>query len=336
MKNQNHSCIKSSSKPNISMGSLGGTICMKSSAEGIIPALGMEDFLAAIPALADIATLRTKDLFRVPSEHLKFEMLLKAITWAREEVENGADGVIFTQGTDTLEESAFLCDLLWDKTEPLVLCGAMRSLSELGSDGARNLYSAILCASSIQSRNRGALVVMNDKIHLAKWVRKSHSFSLDTFTSDGKDCGEIIEDEVRYFYPQSQERLHFPIPKTTTKKVFLFEQTLSDDDGVLQWVNENQSGLVISGYGAGHLSLEVASYLDNLHIPVIICTRTTSGSTAYRTYGTIGGEIDIQKRGGIMGGYLCARKARILLWVILNNHLDIKCFNNYLAKMTDF
>lgn len=334
MKNENHPFVTSSTKPKISIGSLGGTICMKSSAEGIVPTLGVEDFLVAIPALSDIATLRAKDLFHLPSEHLKFEMLLEAIAWAREEVENGADGVVFTQGTDTLEESAFLCDLLWDKTEPLVLCGAMRSAGELGSDGLRNLYSATLCASSSQSHHRGALVVMNDRIHLAKWVRKSHSFSLDAFTSDGKDCGEIVENKVRYFHPYPKNRLYFPIPKTVAKKVFLFEHTLSDDDRVLEWVNENQSGLVICGYGAGHLSLEAAHQLDALSIPVVVCTRTTSGSAAYHTYGTIGGEIDIQKRGGIMGGYLSGRKARILLWVILNNDLDMKLFNAYLEKMT--
>lgn len=322
----------------IAIGSLGGTICMteKISGNGVVPSLGAKDFVDALPKELKKVELYTESLFALPSGHLKFEMLLEAIAWAKKEVKNGADGVILTQGTDTLEESAFLCDLLWDKAEPLVLCGAMRSAGELGSDGLRNLYSAILCASSSQSQHRGVLVVMNDKIHLAKWVRKSNSFSLDTFTSDGKDCGEVIENEVRYFHPHPKNRPYFPIPKSTTKKVFLFEQTLGDDDGVLEWVSQNQSGLVISGYGAGHLSLEVAKWLDNLSIPVVICTRTTSGSTAYRTYGYTGAEIDIQKRGGIMGGYLSARKARILLWVILNNDLDIKYLNDYLEKMTDF
>lgn len=322
----------------IAIGSLGGTICMteKISGNGVVPSLGAKDFVDALPRELKKVELYTESLFALPSGHLKFEMLLEAIAWARKEVENGADGVIFTQGTDTLEESAFLCDLLWDKTEPLVLCGAMRSAGELGSDGLKNLYSAILCASSSQSHHRGVLVVMNDKIHLAKWVRKSNSFSLDTFTSDGKDCGEVIENEVRYFHPHPKNRLYFPIPKSMTKKVFLFEQTLGDDARVLEWVSQNQSGLVISGYGAGHLSLEVAEVLDNLNIPVVVCTRTTSGSTAYRTYGYTGAEIDIQKRGAIMGGYLSARKARILLWVILNNDLDIKYFNDYLEKMIDF
>lgn len=322
----------------IAIGSLGGTICMteKVSGNGVVPSLGAKDFVDALPRELKKVELHSESLFALPSGHLKFEMLLKAIIWAKKQVENGANGVIFTQGTDTLEESAFLCDLLWDKAEPLVLCGAMRSAGELGSDGLKNLYSAILCASSSQSSNRGVLVVMNDKIHLAKWVRKSNSFSLDTFTSDGKDCGEVIENEVRYFHPHSKDRPYFPIPKSTEKKVFLFEQTLSDDESVLQWVNENQSGLVISGYGAGHLSLEVAHWIDRLNIPVVICTRTTSGSTAYRTYGYTGAEIDIQKRGAIMGGYLSARKARILLWVILNNDLDMKYFSDYLEKMTDF
>lgn len=322
----------------IAIGSLGGTICMteKISGNGVVPSLGAKDFVDALPRELKKVELYTESLFALPSGHLKFEMLLEAIAWARKEVENGADGVIFTQGTDTLEESAFLCDLLWYKAEPLVLCGAMRSAGELGSDGLKNLYSAILCASSSQSHHRGVLVVMNDKIHLAKWVRKSNSFSLDTFTSDGKDCGEVIENEVRYFHPHPKDRLYFSIPKSTEKKVFLFEQTLGDDDRVLEWVSQNQSGLVISGYGAGHLSLEVAEVLDNLNIPVVVCTRTTSGSTAYRTYGYTGAEIDIQKRGAIMGGYLSARKARILLWVILNNDLDIKYFTDYLEKMIDF
>ncbi|PAF54417.1 hypothetical protein BKH42_00430 [Helicobacter sp. 13S00482-2] len=323
-------------KPKISIGSLGGTISMTSEKknQGVVPKLCAKDLIDLLPGIKDIASIDAQSLFSLPSGHLKFEMLLEALRWAKIQVDSGANGVILTQGTDTLEESAFFCDLFWDRPEPLILMGAMRTPEAIGADGVRNLYSSILCALSPNSKNRGVMVVMNDMIHAPRWVRKSHSFALETFCSDGKDYGFIAEDRVGYFC-LPLKRMTLPIPSSVSKKVFLWEQTLDGDVGVLDWVKSSMDALVISGFGAGHISLQTRERLNEMIecMPVVIATRTTEGSTAYKTYGYMGSEIDCIKQGALMSGCLSAKKARILLWAIVNNGLDMQCFQDYLDTM---
>ena len=79
------------------------------------------------------------------------------------------------------------------------------------------------------------------------------------------------------------------------------------------------SALVIAGFGAGHLSRDWADCVEKLtaEIPVIIASRTGSGSTARETYGFAGGELDLISKGAFMSGLLCPRKARILLWLLI-------------------
>lgn len=319
-------------KPKISIGSLGGTISMRAEAigEGVVPKLSAKDFMKELLDIEDIAQIQAEELFTIPSGHMRFEELIHALKWAKNQVAMGSNGIILTQGTDTLEESAFFCDLFWNEKVPLIFIGAMRNPDCIGAEGIRNLHDAILCACSENSKNRGTLVVMNDTIHSARWVRKSHSLRMDTFYSEGKTQGLIAEGRVEYFFPSFLEkRKTFNLPQTTDKKVFLWEQSLSDDSDVLDWAGKIYNGIVISGYGAGHTSQRVADIIDTLKIPVIICTRTTDGPTAYRTYGYVGSEIDLQKRGAIMGNWLSARKARLVLWTILNNSLSIDEFEKY-------
>lgn len=81
-------------------------------------------------------------------------------------VDGGVNGVVVVQGTDTIEETAYLLDLYWDLREPLVVSGAMRAPSAAGADGPANLLAAIVVAASAAARDRGALVVLNDDVHV--------------------------------------------------------------------------------------------------------------------------------------------------------------------------
>lgn len=326
------------SKLKVAVGSLGGTVSMTADAieKGVVPKLSAEDLVRSVPGLKEVAGITATSLFQVPSSYLNFDIVLQSLAWAKEQVGAGAQGVVLTQGTDTLEETAFLCDLFWDLPEPLVLTGAMRPPQKAGAEGPANLLAAVLVAGAGNSRHRGVQVVMNDTIHEARWVRKQHTGYVDAFESSVGAAGVVFEQGVQYYHAPPK-RLTFALPSDLSPKIVMWESTLSDDGEVLEWaVSEGAVGLVIAAFGAGHVAETVAHRLSNLaaKVPVMVCSRTGGGSTAYKTYGYVGAEIDLQERGVIMGGWLCPRKARLLLWAVQANQLPVNHVHDYLATLT--
>ncbi|KNH25393.1 asparaginase [Pseudomonas syringae] len=308
--------------PKLAIAALGGTVSMQASnaAEGVIPTVSGEILLASVPELTTLARVTVETLGLLPSASLDFEFLLSVLSWANFQVKQGAAGVVITQGTDTLEETATFFDYLWDHDEPLVLTGAMRSANQAGADGPANLLDACRVALAENSRQRGVHVVMNGQIHSANAVRKTDSLALQAFSSPiVGPAGMLMENTVNYLRLPVQRRV-LPLPQLTTQKIALLEASLGADTLLLENILElGYDGLVIAGFGAGHVSGEWAAAIETIakKIPVIIATRTGSGSTAQSTYGFIGSEMDLIRKGASMAGFLCPRKTRILLWLLV-------------------
>ena len=134
-------------KPLVAVASLGGTATMTSetgNSAGVTPTLGVEELLAAVPGLSDAARLQAKTLAGLPGASLGFADVLEALQWAGTAVEAGADGVVLVQGTDTLEETAYLLDLHWGRPEPIVVTGAMRAPQPAGPHGPAHLPAPVL------------------------------------------------------------------------------------------------------------------------------------------------------------------------------------------------
>lgn len=308
--------------PKLAIAALGGTVSMQARnvGEGVIPTVSGETLLASIPELTPLARVTVETLGLLPSASLDFEFLLSVLSWANFQIKQGAVGVVITQGTDTLEETATFFDHLWDHEEPLVLTGAMRSAAQPGADGPANLLDACRVALAEDSRLRGVQVVMNGQTHPACRVRKTDSLAVQAFSSPVfGPAGILVENAVRYVRPPAQ-RTVLPLPQQTTQKVAMLEASLSADTLFLENILElGYDGLVIGGFGAGHVSQSWAEVIENIakKIPVIIATRTGSGSTAQSSYGFIGGEMDLIRKGASMAGFLCPRKARVLLWLLI-------------------
>lgn len=321
--------------PKLAIAALGGTMSMQArhAGEGVIPTVSGETLLASIPELTLLAEVSVETLGLLPSASLDFEFLLSVLSWANFQIKQGATGVVITQGTDTLEETAAFFDYLWDHDAPLILTGAMRSAAQAGADGPANLLDACRVALASSSRQRGVQVVMSGQIHSASAVRKTDSLALQAFASPVVGpVGLLVEDTVRYLRPPGPRDV-LPLPVQTTQRIALLEASLSADSLLLEnVVGLGYAGLVIAGFGAGHVSANWADSIEAIaqKIPVIVATRTGSGATARSTYGFDGGEIDLTRRGALMAGFLCPRKARILLWLLvgcdrqdeLANHLS--------------
>ncbi|MDP9689590.1 UNVERIFIED_ORG: L-asparaginase [Pseudomonas mohnii] len=308
--------------PKLAIAALGGTVSMqaRNAGEGVIPTVSGETLLASVPQLTTLARVTVETLGLLPSASLDFELLLTVLSWAEFQIKQGAVGVVLIQGTDTLEETAVFFDYLWPHDAPLVLTGAMRSAAQPGAEGPANLLDACRVALSENSRRRGVQVVMNGEIHQARSVRKTDSLALQAFTSPVVGpTGLIMEDRVHYLRAPAQRRV-LPLPHQTTQKVAMLEASLSADTLFLEsTLTLGYDGLVIAGFGAGHVSQSWATVIEHVaeSIPVIIATRTGSGSTAQASYGFNGSEMDLIRKGASMAGFLCPRKARVLLWLLL-------------------
>ena len=199
----------------------GGTIAMSEDrSTGNVTPTSTNPLTNSETIFAPIASIVVEDLFNLPSPHMTEEKMWevqKRIVQAQQE---GFDGAVVTHGTDTLEETAYFLELTTDGTFPIVLTGAMRSSNEIGADGLANLRSAIITVTSPESVDKGVLVVMNDEVHAATYVTKTHTTNVATFqTPTFGPLGLVSKSEVIYF----QKFLHheyYPI-KELLDKVYL-------------------------------------------------------------------------------------------------------------------
>ncbi|WP_329787507.1 asparaginase [Lentzea sp. DG1S-22] len=290
----------------VAVASLGGTITMTGSG-AVSPTLGAGDLVRGLE-VGEIATLAT-----VPGASLTFTTLLEAFDWADEQVSGGAAGVVVVQGTDTLEETAYFFDCLWPHDEPVVVTGAMRHPGLPGADGPANLTAAVAVAAAPNSRGRGALLVLNDEVHAARWVRKTHSSLPNAFESFPGPLGLVVEGSPRYFHP-AHRLTALPRP-LDAPAVPLIEATVDDDGSILDWLDVG--GTVVAATGVGHVSAGMAEAISRARFPVVVATRTGAGTTFRDTYGFVGSESDLIQRGAVMAGWLCPRKARVLLRLAL-------------------
>jgi L-asparaginase len=301
---------------------LGGTIAMAGSSGGVVARLGGRDLVAALEGLVEGVEVDVHDVRAVPSADLTFGVVLDLVYAAQAAVSAGAVGVVVTQGTDTLEESAFLADLVWTEEAPLVVTGAMRNPTLPGPDGPANVVAALRVAAAHASRGRGVLVAFDDEVHAARLVRKEHSTSTATFGSpDLGPIGHLVEGRPRFLGQVGRSRpvTGFSTDSLERTTVALYTTTLDDDGRLLEGIAETHQGLVVAAYGGGHVPGRLAPVLGDLVVtmPVVLTSRTGAGSVLSATYGAAGSERDLRERGLVNGGFLHPYKARVLLRLLV-------------------
>ncbi|MGW0466052.1 asparaginase [Streptomyces sp. NPDC003027] len=262
-----------------------------------------------------------RDFRRLPSSSLALEDLAALAHDVRDTVAAGS-GVVIVQGTDTLEETAFLLDQLCETSRPIVLTGAMRRPDLPGADGPANLAAAVTVAAHPACRNLGVLVVFADEIHAARHVRKTHTTSLATFASPGAGpLGSVIEGTPRILLRPTVPTTPRPLRLDPTVRVALVTLTLGDRGDLLTSLDPQIDGLVVAAFGAGHVPTWLVEPLEELatRIPVVLASRTGAGTTLTHTYRGPGSEHDVLHRGLIPAGPLDPAKARLLLHTLLSS-----------------
>lgn len=310
-------------RPKIAIFSTGGTIAsVRGDQAAASPKLTAEQLVSSVPQLAQVADIEMVRFRQVASSDLTVADIIALAEAIGDAVDGGVSGAVVTQGTNTLEETSFILDLLWDREEPVVLTGAMRNPDLAGADGPANLLASAAVAASPVARGFGALVVFNDEIHLPLFVRKTHTTSPATFRSpQAGPIGWIMENRVRLaLRPVVRHHISLPRAPEDVPSVALIKVTLGDDGRLLSAIGMlGYRGLIVEATGGGHVP---KAYVDPLTalaaiIPVVLASRSGAGEILRSTYGFPGSETDLLKRGLIHGGILDGPKARLLLTLLL-------------------
>ena len=297
----------------------GGTIAMKrnEAAGGAVPALVGQDFLPTLPP--GLAEIEIEEHCHLPSAHFTLDTVWAlqervAAALARPEV----DGVVVTHGTDVLEESAYLLDLTVPGDKPMVLTGAMRTASHLGYEGYANLAAALRVAADDEARGLGALVVMNDEIHAARFVTKTHTLSPSTFKSpDSGPLGRVDGDQVVIAQRVTRSLVECGAWETN---VVLIKLAVGMDEGLLEYaLEQGAKGVVLEALGGGRVPpwwLPSVRQAVEGGVAVVIASRCPSGRV-WDGYGYEGAYRDLRALGALFAGGLNGQKARIRLMCVL-------------------
>ncbi|GHF26866.1 L-asparaginase [Kordiimonas sediminis] len=299
---------------------LGGTISMApGTAAGVVPSLTGDDLISSIPGIHDIANLRVETLARLGSANISIDHLRTIAEYAQNP--KYYRGIVVVQGTDTMEETAFLLRMMYCGDIPIVFTGAMVNPSELGADGPQNLYNAVVAATEASA---GVYVAMDGDLMDALYVRKAHTSKKSAFIASHGPVGEIVEGKLHQFSVPAV--ISTGLDHTCKfANVALQAISLMDDGRMLQSLPQmGYAGLVIESYGAGHVSEVWRDKVISLatKIPVVLASRAGQGRVFSQTYGYKGAEIDLQSNGLISAGGLDSRKARLLLALLLGSGRD--------------
>ena len=296
----------------------GGTISMQADDSGAV-VTSQENPMNHVSNPLEGVEVHALDFFNLPSPHIKPKHMLALYQKIKEEADH-YDGFVITHGTDTLEETAYFLDTMEVPHKPIVLTGAMRSSNELGSDGVYNYLSALRVASDDKAADKGVLVVMNDEIHAAKYVTKTHTTNVSTFqTPTHGPLGLIMKHEILYF-KTAEPRVRFDLDKIQGL-VPIIPVYAGMTEELLDLLPVDQlDGLIIQAFGAGNVPKETSQKLNALiqeGLPIALVSRCFNG-IAEPVYAYEGGGVCLQKAGVFFVKELNAQKARLKLLIAIN------------------
>ncbi|HHO5704507.1 TPA: asparaginase [Staphylococcus aureus] len=303
----------------------GGTISMSQDQSNKVVTNDINPISMHQDVINQYAQIDELNPFNVPSPHMTIQHVKQLKDIILEAVTNKYyDGFVITHGTDTLEETAFLLDLILGIEQPVVITGAMRSSNEIGSDGLYNYISAIRVASDEKARHKGVMVVFNDEIHTARNVTKTHTSNTNTFQSPNHGpLGVLTKDRVQFHHmPYRQQALENVNDKLNVPLVKAYMGMPGDIFSF--YSREGIDGMVIEALGQGNIppsALEGIQQLVSLNIPIVLVSRSFNGIVS-PTYAYDGGGYQLAQQGFIFSNSLNGPKARLKLLVALSNNLD--------------
>lgn len=315
----------------------GGTISMKldPATGAAVPALGASEILAQVPAVAEVAEIESEDFSRLPGPHVTPDQMWRLARRAAAWLERAdVDGLVITHGTDTIEETAFLLDLLLTSEKPVVLVGAMRTVSDPSWDGPANLLAAARVAACPAARDYGVLVVMDEHILPAREVRKVHTESSGSFATPEFGPLGVVDAGTVIFKRRALPRPSWADPgalrglrvrRLETGVELLQTYTGMGDEILRAMMKTGARGLAVVAFGRGNVPPQIVPALADAvesGVLVTISSRCVAGRVGPH-YGYEGGGLQLKQIGAILAGDLSGAKARLLQMVALGLTEDV-------------
>lgn len=311
-------------KPRVVVVSTGGTIasCHDPASRRASVSKRADDLLAELSRFAALPDVGAEDFLSIDSNQMTIEQAFALAQHvegqlARPEV----IGVVVTHGTDTMEESCYLADLLIASDKPVIFTGAQRFADEADCDGPRNLADAVLSAASPATYGQGVLVCFDGELHAARDVAKVHTSAVRAFCSRGRGPIGVIDGQRAIVFRARPSRRHFPVTRLETRVDLI---RLAMDLGVRQIeaaVRDGMVGVVIEAFGRGNTPPAVVGAVRRAvesGVAVVITSRCAAGRVAPISGGAGCGQ-ELAEIGAVFAGDLAGPKARLLLMVLLSD-----------------
>jgi L-asparaginase len=297
----------------------GGTIAGRQGPEGLAATTPAAELLASAARPPGVE-VTVSDLTTVGSYALSSADLRQLVAEVRRCLTDDVDGVVVTHGTDTMEESAYLADLVHDDPRPVVFTGAQRPFDSPAPDGPANLAAALGVAAAPVSRELGVLLCFDGLAFPARGVRKVETLRSAAFAAPGR--GPLLQVTGGSVVPLARPVRHAPLPLDLDRelpRVDVVACYLGADAALLRAaVAAGATGIVLEAFGAGNVPPAIAEEAGSLvarGIPVLVCSRVGSGPVA-PLYA--GGGADLARAGAVFAGDLSPWQGRLLLAAALS------------------
>ena len=304
--------------PKVHLIATGGTI-----SGGSAGSLKANDFGHLVKGLDTIAKLSAEDYVSIGSSRMTPELQFGLAKHVNKVFK-------VTHGTDSLEESAFFLDLLLKSSDrPVVFAAAQRPPRRTDTDGPRNLLNAIRVAASKGARGLGVIVTLNDEIHSARDVRKTHSVAVNAFMSPWVGPIGYVDEENIYLMNRPARRLQLNTQNIESNITLIRLYTGSNGDQVRAATNSGQRGIVLEVFGRGNVPPKVmAAVREALSkgLTVVFATRTGGGRIVLND--------NVKRMGVVSGEDLDGLKARIVLIATLGTTIDTETLSNYFRQLS--
>lgn len=238
----------------------GGTIASEMTQSGLTPALTTEQLVAHVPEISKMCDVTCQQLFSIDSTNITPAHWLTIAAAIRESYEE-YDGFVIAHGTDTMAyTAAALSYLVQYSPKPIILTGAQKPILFENTDSKTNLADAFRCAVSGLC---GVMIVFNGRVILGTRARKTHTTSLQAFSSINYPVLAVVQNGflMEYIRPAA-----LPSPvfyRALNERVGLMKMAPGTDCGLLSYLLEHNDAVIIESYGVGGLpSYQGSGFFD--------------------------------------------------------------------------